>query len=463
MPESELSAGALAALREAFGEALSTAGAVLDAHGRDESGLEFARPGAVLFARGEADVVQLLALARGFAFPVVPFAAGSSLEGQLIPPPGAVSLDLSGLTGIVEVCPASFLAVVEPGVTYPQLNRALRPHGLFFPVDPGAEATLGGMASTNASGTAAVRYGTTRENVLALRVALADGRVLSLGSRARKSSAGYDLRHLFLGAEGTLGVITQLTVRLWPLPAHRAALRGAFPDLTAAADAAARVMGAALQPERLELMDAQGLRAVNRHLGRAFPEVPTLWAELTGPSGAALEEALSLCAELFRDAGARDVQVARGAAELEGLWEARHRAFYALKALYPGEVFLSTDLCVPLHELAGVIAFTHERLREAGLDASVLGHVGDGNFHVLFHAPAGDAATWERIGVTYDRMVAETLRVGGTCSGEHGVGLHKRRFLRAQHGEALDLMREVKALLDPLNILNPGKVLPDEH
>ncbi|MCD0171556.1 FAD-binding oxidoreductase, partial [Deinococcus sp. 23YEL01] len=207
MTAPELGEAALAALREAFGESLSTAGAVLDAHGRDESGLEFARPGAVLFARGEADVVEVLSLAREFAFPVVPFAAGSSLEGQLIPPPGALSLDLSGLTGIVEVSPAGFLAVVEPGVTYPQLNRALRPHGLFFPVDPGAEATLGGMASTNASGTAAVRYGTTRENVLALRVALADGRVLSLGSRARKSSAGYDLRHLFLGAEGTLGVI----------------------------------------------------------------------------------------------------------------------------------------------------------------------------------------------------------------------------------------------------------------
>lgn len=460
MTTAGLGGAALGAFRARFGEALSTADAVLDAHGRDESGMEAARPGAVLFARTEADIVDALALAREFRVPVVPFAAGSSLEGQLIPPPGALSLDLSGMTRVLEVRPGAFQATVEPGVTYPQLNRALRAQGLFFPVDPGAEATLGGMASTNASGTAAVRYGTTRENVMALRVALMDGRVLALGSRARKSSAGYDLRHLFLGAEGTLGVITELTVRLWPLPAARLALRCAFPDVGSAAQAATVVMGASAQPERLELMDARGLRAVNRHLGLTEPEVPTLWIELAGASAGALEDVRALCEELCRDAGALDVRVARQPEELEALWRARHHAFYALKALYPGEAFLSTDLCVPLDALPEILTFTEDGLHAEGLDASVLGHVGDGNFHVLFHAPPG-SADWGRIEALYARLVERTLALGGTCSGEHGVGLHKRRFLHAQHGEAVELMREVKTLLDPLNLLNPGKVLPD--
>ncbi|GGN38787.1 FAD-binding oxidoreductase [Deinococcus daejeonensis] len=430
MTTTGLGGAALGAFRARFGEALSTADAALDAHGRDESGLEAARPGAVLFARTEADVVDALALAREFRVPVVPFAAGSSLEGQLIPPPGALSLDLSGMTRVLEVRPGAF------------------------------QATLGGMASTNASGTAAVRYGTTRENVLALRVALMDGRVLSLGSRTRKSSAGYDLRHLFLGAEGTLGVITELTVRLWPLPAARLALRCAFPDVGSAAQAATAVIGASAQPERLELMDARGLRAVNRHLGLQEPEVPTLWIELAGASAGALEDVRALCEELCRDAGALDVRVARQPEELEALWRARHHAFYALKALYPGDAFLSTDLCVPLDALPEILTFTEEGLRAEGLDASVLGHVGDGNFHVLFHAPPG-SGDWARIDALYARLVERTLALGGTCSGEHGVGLHKRRFLRAQHGDAVDLMREVKTLLDPLNLLNPGKVLPD--
>lgn len=452
---------ALSALLARFGEQLSTVPAVLDAHGRDESGLEQVRPHAVVFALSEADVVDALALARAHDFAVVPFAAGSSLEGQLIPLQGGLSLDVSGMKDVLDVQPAGFQATVQPGVTYPELNRLVRTQGLFFPVDPGAEASLGGMASTNASGTGAVRYGTMRDNVLELRVALMDGRVIRVGSRARKTSAGYDLKHLFIGAEGTLGVITQLTVRLWPLPSHLVALRCPFPSVEAAAACAVSVMTAALQPERLELMDAEGLRAVNVHKGTAFPEHPTLWIELASPSAAALEEALALCKELCLDAGALEVGVAHGAAERAALWEARHHAFYALKALYPDHTSLSTDLCVPLQHLPAIIAFTRAQVDEAGLHASLLGHVGDGNFHVLFHARPDDRATWDRIEAVYDRMITQTLALGGTCSGEHGVGLHKRRFLTQEHGDALELMRDLKALLDPRKLLNPGKILPE--
>ncbi|MFC4637327.1 FAD-binding oxidoreductase [Deinococcus hohokamensis] len=452
---------ALSALSARFGEQLSTAPAVLDAHGRDESGLEHTRPHAVLFALSENDVVDALRLSAAHAFPVIPYAAGSSLEGQLIPVRGGLSLDLSRMNAVLDVQPGSFQATVQPGVTYPELNRRLRPHGLFFPVDPGAEASLGGMASTNASGTGAVRYGTMRDQVLQLRVVLPGGRVIQAGSRARKTSAGYDLRHLFIGAEGTLGVITELTVKLWPLPSHLVALRCPFETVEAAAACAVAVMTAALQPERLELLDAEGLRAVNRFEGTAYPEQPTLWIELASASAAGLDETLALCRELCLDAGALEVAAARSPAERAELWQARHHAYYALKALYPGHSSLSTDLCVPLHHLPQIIAFARAAIDEAGLQASLLGHVGDGNFHVLFHAEPDDTATWNRIQAVYDTMTALALALGGTCSGEHGVGLHKRRFLPLEHGDALDVMRGLKALLDPDGLLNPGKILPD--
>ncbi|MFC4425939.1 FAD-binding oxidoreductase [Deinococcus navajonensis] len=453
---------ALSALRARFGEQLSTAPAVLHAHAHDESGLEHMQPHAVLFVHSEDDVLDALRLSELHRFAVVPFAAGSSLEGQLVPVRGGLSLDLSRMNAVLDVQAGGFQATVQPGVTYPELNRQLRPHGLFFPVDPGAEASLGGMASTNASGTGAVRYGTMRDQVLELRVALAGGRIIRVGSRARKSSSGYDLKHLFIGAEGTLGVITQLTVKLWPLPSHLVALRCSFDTVEAAAACAVAIMTAALQLERLELLDTEGLRAVNRHEGSAYPERPTLWIELAASSPAALNETLALCRDLCLDAGALEVAAAHSPAERAELWKARHHAYYALRGLYPGHSTLSTDLCVPLQHLPGMIAFARSAIDTAGLQASLLGHVGDGNFHVLFHAPPDDAATWDRIQDVYDRMTREALALGGTCSGEHGVGLHKRRFLRLEHGEALEVMREVKALLDPQNLLNPGKILPED-
>ncbi|MFK7604101.1 FAD-binding oxidoreductase [Deinococcus sp. SM5_A1] len=455
-----LSPAALDALKAHFGEKLDTTAAALESHGRDESRQESALPHAVLFAQSEADVVDALKLASEHGFPVVPFAVGSSLEGQVVPVNGGLSLDVSGMKAVLEVAAGGFQATVQPGLTYPELNRQIRHLGLFFPVDPGAEASLGGMASTNASGTAAVRYGTMRDNVLELRVALASGEVIRVGSKARKTSAGYDLKNLFIGAEGTLGVITELTVKLWPLPANLVVLRANFASLGAAARCAVDIMGAALQPERLELIDERQIHAVNVHKGTDFPEAPTLWIELASPSEPALAEALELCRELVTDGGGVGLHAAHSPEERAKLWEARHHAYYAITALNPGHINMTTDLCVPLHQLPEVVEFTRQKADAAGLDASIVGHVGDGNFHVLFHALPDDAETWAKVNAVYDAMITETLARGGTCTGEHGVGLHKRAYLAREHADTLGLMRGIKALLDPAGLLNPGKILP---
>lgn len=445
-------------LRARFGERLSTAPAVLESHGRDESRAESALPHAVLFAQDEGDVVALLRLAHEHRFAVVPFGAGSSLEGQLIPVHGGVSLDLSAMRAVLDVRPGSFQARVQAGLPYPELNRQLRSSGLFFPVDPGAEASFGGMAATNASGTGAVRYGTMRDNVLALRAVLPGGAVLRLGADARKSSAGYDLRGLFVGSEGTLGVITELTVRLYPLPAHVAALRLTFGGIGEAATVATALMGAGLFPERLELIDGERIRAINAYLGRDYPPLPTLWVELAAPTEVALDAALGAATELCRDLGAGSVEHARTPSERRELWEARHKAYYAITAQHPGHAFLTTDLCVPLEHLPEAIEHAQALAHAEGLDIAILGHVGDGNFHANFHAHPGDAATWAQIHAVYDRMVERALSVGGTCTGEHGVGLHKVRHLAREHGDALPVMRAVKAAFDPRGVMNPGKL-----
>lgn len=449
---------ALHALQTRFGSQFSTAQAVLEAHARDESRLDFHLPDGVLFVQSEQEVQDALALAREYRFPIVPFAVGSSLEGQVVPVQGGLSLDLSGMNRVLNIEPGGFQATVQPGVTYPELNRQARPHGLFWAIDPGAEASLGGMASTNASGTGAVKYGTTRDNILEMRVALPDGRLIRVGSKARKTSAGYDLKNLFIGAEGTLGIITELTVKLWPLPAELVVLRCNFSTVAQAAECAVSVMHSALQPERLELIDEREIHAVNVQLGRDYPECPTLWIELASPSRAALQEALALCSELCREAGGRDLTTATTPQERAAVWEARHKAYSALVALHPGHVNLSTDVCVPLHRLPEVLAATRQKCDERGLDASFVGHVGDGNFHVLFHAAPDDTATWNAIHTTYDEMMQLTLAAGGTCTGEHGVGLHKKKYVAQEHADTLELMRQIKGLLDPQGILNPGKI-----
>ncbi|WP_261663360.1 FAD-binding oxidoreductase [Deinococcus sp. Marseille-Q6407] len=458
MPHPQFTAAAQAAWQERFGEQFTLAAAVREQHGRDESRETPVLPDAVVFARSEEDVIAALRLASEQGLPVVPWSAGSSLEGQLIPVQGGISLDLSGLNRILEVRPGSFQATVQAGVTYPELNRQLRREGLFFPVDPGAEASLGGMASTNASGTAAVRYGTTRDNILSLRAVLPGGEVVQLGSRARKTAAGYDLRGLFIGAEGTLGVITELTVRLYPLPAHVVALRANFGSIEEGAACAALLMGAALQPERLELIDAGEVAAVNEYLGRGYTVAPTLWMEFAAATEGALEGTLALARELCEDSGGTGLETAYSEPERAALWEARHKAYYAITAQHPGHAFLTTDICVPIQNLPDMVAYTAELCREENLDASLVGHVGDGNFHMTFHAAPDDTARWAAIHGVYDRMIAHALEHGGTCTGEHGVGLHKKGHLASEHGDTLELMRQIKAVFDPQGIMNPGKI-----
>jgi D-lactate dehydrogenase (cytochrome) len=346
------------------------------------------------------------------------------------------------------------MVVVEPGLTRKALNEALKGTGLFFPVDPGADASLGGMAATNASGTTTVRYGGMRQNVLALQVVLANGEVLELGRGVRKTSAGYDLKDLFIGSEGTLGIITRLTLKLHPIPEHIHTLRVFFDHLSDTAQAAYVVMASGLPVARLELVDEVGIRAINRYLGRSYPEKPALFVEFHSSTRAALEAESSLALELMHQAGALSVDAAHTQEERTAQWEARHQAYWALVNLYPGKEYLSTDTAVPISKMPELVEFAGRLLRELGLAGNILGHVGDGNFHTLVVCEPGDY----RAEVFSERLVEHTLALGGTCTGEHGVGLRKKKYLPKEHGPALDWMRQIKRLFDPEGLLNPGKI-----
>ncbi|MEW6420186.1 MAG: FAD-linked oxidase C-terminal domain-containing protein [Deinococcota bacterium] len=433
----------------------------LQAHARDEGTPYTCTPGAVVFAQSEADVLATLAAARDHGVPVTPWGAGTSLEGAVLPVPGAISLDLGGLDTVGEVDPLGFTVAVGPGVRRVALNRRLRPHGLFFPVDPGADASLGGMAATNASGTTTVRYGGMRENVAALRVALLDGRVLALGSAARKSSSGYALGHLLIGSEGTLGVITALTLRLHPLPPVTASAQLAFPDVASAVLASVTARGLGVTPERLEFVDAQTVRAVNRHRDRHDPEAPTLWVEVAGRDAADVDARLGLLREAAELHGGQVVGEARTSEAQGALWAARHGVYDALRAAWPEHTTRIGDVCVPLSALADTVALALRLLEEQDLTAPLVSHIGDGNLHLLMHASPDDTAAWARIDHVLHDLAAHAIAVGGTCTGEHGVGLRKRAYLSAEHGAALGVMRDVKALFDPLGLLNPGKVVGD--
>lgn len=454
-------AGWLERLRHGLGERVSVQPGDLAAHARDEGTPLTWTPGAVVFAGSEADVLGALAVARDFGVPVTPWGAGTSLEGAALPLPGALSLDLGGLDRVGEVDPVGFTVTVGPGVRRLALNRRLRPHGLFFPVDPGADASLGGMAATNASGTTTVRYGGMRENVAALRVALIDGRMLTLGSAARKSSSGYALKQLFIGSEGTLGVITALTLRLHPLPPVTASVQLAFGDVASAVAASVTMRGLGVTPERLEFVDAATVAAVNRHRDRRDPEAPTLWAEVAGRDRADVEAQLALLHEAASLHGGGVVGEARTPEAQGALWAARHGVYDALRAAWPGHTTRIADVCVPLPALASTAARALHLLDEYGLTAPLVGHIGDGNLHLLLHAPSEDQESWARIDHVLHVLATHALAVGGTCTGEHGVGLRKRGYLRAEHGDALDVMRDVKALFDPRGLLNPGKVVGD--
>jgi D-lactate dehydrogenase (cytochrome) len=448
-------------LRARLGDRVSTAPAVRDHHSRGESHHAPRLPDAVVFPLSTDEVQDIARVCARHRCPMVAFGAGSSLEGHVIPLYGGVTVDLSRMTRIVRVSVDDLDATVEAGVTHRQLERHLLSTGLTFPLDPGADATIGGMASTRASGTTAVRYGTMREAVLGLTVVLADGRVIRTGTRARKSSAGYDLTRLFVGAEGTLGIITEVTIRLHGRPEAVAAATCWFDDIDGAVRTVITTIQLGVPVARIELLDDLLVGAVNRHSGLSCPVAPTLFFEFHGLSAQDVGAQAAEVAEIARANGAREFDQAVSPERRAALWQARHDAYYAALALRPGARGWTTDVCVPISRLADCIRETKADLARSPLVGPLVGHAGDGNFHlvipVLPDVPA-EIAEAERL---TDRLVERALAMGGTCSGEHGVGIGKQKFLEAEHGaEALEVMRAIKRALDPLDLMNPGKLIP---
>ncbi len=448
----------LATLRDEFGGRCSTALAVREQHGRDESVFDVPPPQAVVFADSEAEVARVVALCAAHRVPLIPYGAGTSLEGHLLAVRGGISLDLSRMNRILRVDAQDLTATVQPGVTRKQLNEALRHEGLFFPIDPGADASLGGMAATRASGTNAVRYGTMRENVLALRAVAADGELIRCGSRAKKSSAGYDLVRLLVGSEGTLGVITELTVRVHPLPEAVSAAVCFFPSIDAAVRTAMQVIQIGVPIARCELLDANALRAVNAHDRLGLKEQPMLLMEFHGSEAGVAEQA-AVVQEVAADHGGEAFEWATTPEARTRLWTARHHAYLSGLQMRPGCRAVTTDTCVPISRLAENIEASIAEVEAAGLPYFIVGHVGDGNFHMAYLLDPSrpeELATAERLSA---QMVARAIALEGTCTGEHGIGLHKQGFLRDEAGEeAVALMRALKRAMDPLGIMNPGKV-----
>jgi D-lactate dehydrogenase (cytochrome) len=447
-------------LRAALGDQLSTAAAVREQHGQDEGWHASVPPDAVVFARSTDDVVATVKACARNRVPVIPFGVGTSLEGHVAALHGGVSLDLSQMNRILEVATDDLDCRVEAGVTRRTLNDHLMKEGLFFPVDPGADATLGGMAATRASGTNAVRYGTMRDVVLGLTAVLADGSVVRTGTRARKSSAGYDLTRLLVGSEGTLGVITEVALRLHGIPECIGSAVSSFATLDGAVRTVIETIQMGIPVARLELLDEVQVAACNAYSGLDLPVAPLLLIEFHGSEVGVADQANAV-EQLASGNGGRGWAWSTDQAERERLWRARHDAYYAAKALRPGTNAFPTDVCVPISRLAECIADTRRDLDESGLTAPIVGHVGDGNFHVIALFDADDPVESERAASVHRRMVERALRVGGTCTGEHGIGYGKLDFMQAEHGrEALAAMATIKRALDPQNILNPGKLVP---
>jgi D-lactate dehydrogenase (cytochrome) len=432
---------------------------VLEQHGADLSHHAPRRPDVVVYPESTEEVAAILEYADGARVPVTAFGAGTSLEGHVIPLEGGISLDLTRMSSILALRPDDLSVTVQPGVTRLQLEAAAGPHGLWFPVDPGADATLGGMAATNASGTTTVRYGGMRAHVLALEVVLAGGRVVRTGSRAVKTSAGYNLTSLFVGSEGTLGVITELTLRLHPIPEHIVVARAAFPSVEAACRAAAAIIGAGVLVTRCELLDAMTIGALNAFSGTSFPESPYLFVEFGGTEEGVAGD-LATTRELAADEGASAFEAEGDPTARARMWSARHNALMASLALAPGSKAMTTDVAVPVSELADAIEHARRALDESGLRGGIVGHVGDGNFHVAFLLDPDDAASIAQADALNANVVDDALARGGTCTGEHGIGYGKLGYLALEHGDLVPLYRGIKQLFDPNGILNPGKAVP---
>ena len=457
---SALDPALLERLRQVLGDRLSTGESDRINHGRDESWHPARAPDAVARVNATDEVQAVVAACAAHRTPVIPFGVGTSLEGHIGAARGGVCIDLSGMNAILAVRPEDLDATVEAGVTRKQLNAHLRDQGLFFAVDPGADATLGGMAATRASGTNAVRYGTMRETVVNLGVVLADGSFIRTASRARKSSAGYDLTRLFVGSEGTLGVITEVTVRLFGIPEAVLGAICPFPSIAQAVTTVIEAMQSGIPLARIEIMDPAAIRATNAHSNLSNAETPTLFLEFHGtPRG--VEEQAEAFQALAEANGAAGMRWSRDAEERNRLWHARHNIHYAIQAGRPGCKVWSTDVCVPIGALAECLAETEADMEAAPIFTALVGHVGDGNFHWGFVLDPTDPAQVKAAEVLNERLVLRAIRLGGTCTGEHGIGAGKRKFMKAEHGDAVAVMRTLKAALDPLGIMNPGKVLPE--
>ena len=447
-----------AALRERFGARFSTAEAVRGHHGKDATFHAPRPPDAVVFPETVAEVQAIVRACHESGTPIVPFGAGTSLEGHIGALDGGVTVDLTGLDRIREIHSEDMTCFVEPGVTRKRLNEELRATGLFFPIDPGADASLGGMAATGASGTNAVRYGTMRENVLSLEVVLPDGRLIRTGTRARKSSAGYDLTRLYIGSEGTLGIVTGIHLRLYGIPESIASAVCAFPSVDTAVEAVIQTIQSGIPVARIELLDEVQMDACNRFSGLACAVSPHIFFEFHGTPAGVAEQAEATGA-IAQECGGSDFAWSTTTEERNRLWQARHDAFFAAIALRPGSEGWPTDVCVPISRLAECIAETRADLASAPFPAPIVGHVGDGNFHVIFVIRTGDSEEVRIAGELNDRLVRRALAMGGTCTGEHGIGYGKMHFLEAEHPSALPVMRAVKRALDPKNIMNPGKIV----
>ncbi|MDP2170003.1 MAG: FAD-linked oxidase C-terminal domain-containing protein [Rhodocyclaceae bacterium] len=451
----------IAALAARFNDRFSISPGICEHHGTDESSLSPAPPDGVVFAQSTEEVSAAVTLCHTYRVPVIAYGTGTSLEGHLHAVKGGVCIDLSGMNQVLAVRPEDLDASVQPGVTRKALNAALHGSGLFFPIDPGADASIGGMAATRASGTNAVRYGTMRESVLAMTVVLADGRIIKTGSRAKKSAAGYDLTRLFVGAEGTLGIITELTVRLHPLPEAITCAVCAFPTIAAAVDSVIQTIQLGVPVARIELLDTLSVTAINRYSKTTLREAPTLFFELHG-SPAGVAEQTRVVQDIAAEHGGMDFAWADRPEERSRLWQARHDAYYACLGLQPGARSLTTDVCVPISRLAECIAASLDDLAQTGLTAPLLGHVGDGNFHMLLLVNPGDPAAMGQAQAYAQRLAERAIAMDGTCTGEHGIGLGKRKYMVMEHGAAaLTAMRAIKQALDPHNLMNPGKILPD--
>jgi D-lactate dehydrogenase (cytochrome) len=456
----EFDQSVLAELKALLGDRVTTAAAVREHHGKDESYFPYAPPDAVVFASSTEEVRDIVNICRRHRVPMIPFGVGTSLEGHILAVQGGVSIDLSQMNQVLAVHEEDLDAVVQAGVTRKQLNEYIKHTGLFFPVDPGADATLGGMASTRASGTNAVRYGTMRENVLSLKVVLADGRVIQTARRAKKSAAGYDLTRLFVGAEGTLGIVTEVTVRLYPVQEAMSSAVCAFDSVDGCTNTVIQTIQSGIPVARCDIVCDKTIAAINAYKKTSYRVAPTVFFEFHGTKSSVVEQAEAVQA-IAKEHGGKDFVWATLPEERTQLWQARHDAYFACLQLRPGSRAVSTDVCVPISRLAECVHETMEDVKNYIVPVPLLGHIGDGNFHLIFLI---DPQKPEEIDIAKQfnkRLVERALRMEGTCTGEHGIGMGKMGSMRMELGEdVIDVMRDIKRVLDPDNLMNPGKVVP---